>query len=550
MALINNMLAVDWDQNHVRLLEFTKDRKGAMKIHHTVFADIPEETARDKAESLGGFLKEMIRKHGIRSSSVIFMVGREKAFLHQLTIPASPEGEVANLVRFQLAQELPFAIEESVADYVITARNEKGQVIGVLAAAVPSEHIEFLQKTAKAADLTIRRIGLRPYGNFIAAKDGGYLSEGMNLFVDLNQHEMEIDILSAEGGIVFSRSAGLGPETPKTSPVKNAFLEQTFLHLKRTLQSQTYLTASPESRIRKIIVAGSTGWEQDFLNQVVEDMDISGEVFRIPNYEVAGENEGSAYVAVYGMARAQTRKRQELFDFLFPKKAIDPQAVKARQIRLGIVTVALVLLLAFLYTQRLVSKKSEQLTRLIAEKKQLDKELSPFKKFLVQTTAISEWEDRSVNWLDEFNMLNELLPSTEQAYVKHIFVSESPKGKKEYHAMISIEGQAASRQIIDQLSQRLADTGRYEVTPGQQTSGTRDAQFPENFKLELKVFKKKAKDIDVHSKADPKNRTQKENSVNRADNKSPDESEKIADRVKKLREKRQTTENNAGGSSK
>jgi Tfp pilus assembly PilM family ATPase len=550
---INNMLAVDWDRNHIRLLEFSKDRKGTVGILHAIFEPIPEESAVDNADALGGFIKQTIQKHGIRPASAIFMVGREKAFLHQLTIPASPEGEVANLVRFQLAQELPFAIEESVVDYVVTAKNEKGLVIGVLAAAVPNDHIDFLQKTARASGLTIRRIGLRPYGNFLSAKGSGYLDEGLNLFVDLNLHEIEIDILSAEGGIVFSRSAGLGPEQPKTSPVKNAYLEQVFLHLKRTLQAQTYLTASPESRIHKILVAGSTGWEQDFLNQVAEDMKIPGDVFHIPNYEPAGETESPAYVAAYGMAIAQTQKRQDVFDFLFPKKAIDPQAVKARQIRMGIMTAAFVLLLAFVYTQRLVSQKTEDLARLVAQKKQLDKELTPFKKFLVQTDAIHEWENRRVDWLGEFSMLNDLLPSTEQAYVKHIFVSESPKGKEEYHAMISIEGQASSRQVIDQLSQRLADTGRYEVTPGQQISGTRDPKFPENFKLDLKVIKKKAKDLAVcpnDSKKETKEEkisTAQKQTVPAAGKKSPGESETISEKVKRLREKRQSSEKTAGG---
>jgi Tfp pilus assembly protein PilO len=486
----NNLLAIDWDKNHVRLLEFSKDRAGAVKIRHAVFESIPADVSVDDAENFGGFLKELIRTSGIRASAAVFMVGRQRSFLHQLTIPASPETEVANLARFQLAQELPFAIEESTVDYVITARNDKQQVIGVLAAAVQTEHIDFLKHLAKTAGVSIRRIGLRSYGNFLAARNCGYLGDGLNLFVDLSLHELEIDILSAEGGILFSRSAGLGEDRAQATSLESDFLDQAFLQLKRTLYAQIYLAGAPDARPKHILVAGSTGWEKDFLDRATAELKMTGQVFQIPAAESQHVTHDAAFVSAYGMACAQARPRYELFDFLFPKKAVDPQAVKARQIRTGIAVAAAVLILAFVFTQAKVSQKADELARLASKNSKLKSELSEFEKFRTQVENIQKWDDSKVNWLDELKFLTEYLPPTDKAYLKHMFVSESPKSG--YVAEISIEGQAVSRQVIDQMAQELSDTGRYEVTPGQQVTMSRGDKYSENFKISLKVKKKKS----------------------------------------------------------
>jgi Tfp pilus assembly PilM family ATPase len=474
--------AIDWDRNHVRILHFAKDGPGRIKVLRAVQADIPSDVAMDNAEQMGGFIQKTLRDNSITSSSIVLMVGRERAFLHQLTIPASPDAEVANLVRFQLAQELPFAIEESTVDYIVTARNDAGLVIGVLAAAVQTEYIDFLRRLARAGGLSLKRVGLRSYGHYLAVKTAGSLDDGLYLFSDLGLAGMEIDIFSKEGGLVYSRSTGLGDEDVNATPLKQAFLEQAVLHVKRTLHAQTYLAGTPEARPHRIIVSGCTGWESEFLSLICSDLGLEGKVFELPDGK-AMEN-SSAFTAVYGIACAQFRPRQEHIDFLFPKKAIDPQAIKTRQIRLAVAAVAAILILAGLLTHSSVAEKERQLKDLRVQKKALDKELGVLKKFDIQVQKISEWGNRKVNWLEEMKALTQLLPTTDKMYLKNLFLVESTN--PEYQADITLEGQAKSRQIIDQMAKKLADTGRYEVIPGPQITLAND-EYSENFKFSLKV---------------------------------------------------------------
>jgi hypothetical protein len=479
----NNHTAIDWDKNHIRILNFTKDSSGKVKVLQAIQAEIPSDVSIDDADQFAGFIQQTFKSNDIPAASIIFMVGRERAFLHQLAIPASPEGEVANLVRFQLAQELPFAIEESTVDYIVTARNDAGAVIGVLAAAVQTEYIDFLRHLARSAGLAIKRVGLRSYGNYLAVKTAGYLNEGLYLFADLGLGGLEIDIFSMEGGLVYSRSAGLSEDDVQATPLKQTFLEQAMLQVKRTLHAQAYLAGTPDARPHNIIVSGSTGWESEFLDIICSQLSLSGKIFELP--DGGSIQNSSAFIAGYGIACAQYRPRQEQFDFLFPKKAIDPQAVKTRQIRLAVAVVAAVLILAAIFTHSKVAEKERHLKQLNARSRSLDKELSVLRKFELQAQKVNEWGDRKVKWLDEVKSLIQLLPTTDKMYLKHMFLTESPTG--EYKAEITLEGQAKSRQVIDGLAKTLTDTGRYEVVPGPQI--TLEDAYPENFKMNLKVTK-------------------------------------------------------------
>jgi len=487
LLLNNNLVAVDWDSNHLRLLSFMKERSGEIKVLRAAIEPIDPAIQLDDAQSLGTFIKQILAKNQIRASGLVLAVGRERAFLHQLTIPASPEDEVANLVRFQLAQELPFAIEESTVDYRISERNDAGQVIGVVAAAVRTEYIDFLQHVARVVGIKIRRIGLRPHANFLAVQHSGFLKGGATLFVELTLHGMEIDIFSETGGIIFSRSAGLSEDQTRTTPLSEPFLENAILQIKRTLQAQVYLLAGSDSRPKKLIVTGTTGWEKKFLDRATALLNLTGRVYELPESENHAPESSAAFASVFGMAMAQFQPRIAEVDFLFPKRAVDPQAVRTRQIQLGIAALAAVLILAFIFTQSVVSGKKKNLENLNKTISTLKAKEAEFKKFNTQVEQINKWSDRTVNWLDQLSSLSKILLPTSQVYLTHTYMAESTNDTS--RAEIAIQGQADSRRTVDQLAQKLADSGRYKVTPGQQVTMERADKYPESFKLNLSVLK-------------------------------------------------------------
>jgi len=477
------MLAIDWDKNYIRLLAFCKERTGAgtVKVLHAVTEQIGPDLALEDAAQFGAFVKELLLKHNIRAAGVVYTVGMDRAFIHQLDIPASPEDQVANLVRFQLAQELPFAIEESVVDYIITKRNDNGKVTGLMAAAVKTEYTDFLRHVSRAAGLTIRRIGLRPYTNFLAAREGNFLDAMVTLFINLNQHELEIELFSPTGQVLFSRSIGLGEGRKEPALVKETFLQQAILQIKRTLQAQNYLTGAQTNRPQQILIAGSTGWEKEFAPLAASQLALPVKIFELPG----SGDDGIAFSIALGSACGMFRPRQEQFDFLFPKRAVDPQAVRARYIRLGVAALAALMLLGFLYTRSLVTERKDEYNGLVDRSNKLDKELSTFKKFSIQVNQIQSWSDKKVNWLDQLRNLTDLLPPANMVYLKRISLAEGRD--KDMMVNITIDGLAKSRPIIEQIEGDLVDKGKYKVAPGPKS--TVSGPYPESFKINLTAAK-------------------------------------------------------------
>jgi len=484
LRLNGKHIAVDWDGFTVRLLEFSRDRSGKVLVHRAVSVPAESSGAEDP-EVAGAFLKSALAQHQIRASNLVVGVGRDRAFLHTLTIPASPEDQVANLVRFQLAQELPFAIEESAVDYVITARDESGKVTGVLAAAVKTETMTFFQHLARSAGLSLKRVGLRPHVNFLAAQGVGVLDGRTILLVDLSLRGLEIDIISGTRGVIFSRYLGLEDGATGTGLTREAYLEKATLQIKRTLQAQNYLAGGQSGdRPERLLVAGSTGWEHDLSAAASTELSLPATVFGLPDSTGPAT---SAFSACFGLACGVFKPPSDQLDFLNPKRAVDPQAVRSRQVRMAVGALAVLMLFGFLLSHHIVNSREKEYQSLVNKKNQLEKDAKALQKFSNQMAAIQRWQDRKMNWLDQLNGLTVLLPDNEKTYLTQIVLSET---KTDVRAVIELQGLAKSQEEIDRLALTLAEKGKYKVSLGSQTNLQGGGDYPADYKLNLTLESK------------------------------------------------------------
>ena len=455
----------------------------APKIVNVIHQLLNENVDITDAESIGSFIRQTLDEHNIKTVGAIFAVGRERAFLHHLNIPACPEDQVANLVRFQLAQELPFAIEEACVDYIITARNEQNYVTDVLACAIRTGTVDLLKDVARVANLKLIRIGLRPYANYLATKNLIELTDELVLFVNQRAGEIEIDAVR-KSGLIFSRSVGLADENTDV-------IGQTILQLKRTVQ---ICQADPKLGVpEKIVIAGSSGLEQQIAERANKELNISTEVLEPPIDSPDEQAFSWAFITLLGLASEHSLPKIGQFNFINPKRSTDPQAIRARQIRLAVAAVALVMILGIVYSHSLIADKQLEYAKLKSIDKKKARELRRFKKFQNQIESIKEWNQRKVNWLDEIRTITELMPSNDQAYVRSMVLVENKKPGM--LAQIIIDGQAKSSKVVDQILQSFDSSGRYsEIKPGKQIPREQATQYPESFKIRLTIAKKHKSD--------------------------------------------------------
>jgi len=468
------LLALDWDSRQLRVLQ-CQSQRGALRVLRALACDVPADLKMDDPEALGSFLCAVLRSQSIRSRTAIFAVPRQHAVLHALSLPATPQEDVPGMVRFQLAQELPFSIEEAAVDYVVSLESEEGLVTSVIAAAVRYEFVQFLQHVARSAGLKLARIALRPQANLAALEripaDESDAAPTV-LFVDLGADSTEINIFSDQT-LAFSRSSAV------TAPQ----FDELLLEVTRTLQA--YRASVASSELDNIVVAGASGFEEQFAQRLQEQLDRPAAVYQ-PLADVQMDQRAGAAVsgfsAVIGLALLHGREEKSRFNFLHPKRPVTPGAAKTRQVQMIVGAAALVMLLVFGYSRLVLSQRNAELARLNKINRKLAKEWKEYQKFSVRLEQVNNWIDTKVNWLDEMKRLSMWFPGTEEAYLSRARLSQSRMAG--IVAEIEVDGQAKSPQTLSQMVRKLAERQYYRVSIGPQTEAGVPG-YRQRFKMSL-----------------------------------------------------------------
>jgi len=473
LSLRKTFLAVDYNTVRVRLVQCSLLRCGSVKVVREVNEPVPDHVSVADPSGFGSFLSQLIDREGIGTRSAIFAVSRDAAIVHHLTVPATAQEDLANLVRFRISQELTFPVKQAVVDYVITSRDDAGRATCVLAGAVKVEHIDHLRRLAGSAGLRIKRIGLRPYANFIASREAGYLTEGPALFLELAEDSIEIGIFAPDESL-FSRSAGLAIAEEK------GLVDNAILQMQRTLPA--YEASERYQQPTQVIVAGDTGLEDDLLDPVTKQVNLPAQRFNASGPSAPAV--GCTMSACYGLGAAQYRDKNDRFDFLDPKRAVDPAARRRRTIQLATAAVIALLIIGIIGSKQFQSARRAELRDLLSLAKRTKKQARRFDDFAAQVREVNQWRNKNMNWLDEFRQLTDRLPNTKDAYLERVHFTEKAKG--DALAAITIEGKAISSEIVGRLFKNLNADGRYEkVASGAQTTRDDSSDYPESFKFTL-----------------------------------------------------------------
>jgi len=142
--------AVDLDRRHLRVVKFACTSNGS-RIDALQSAVVPAELDFNSAEEVGQLLAEILRTMRLSGCSVVLNVPRSQAMLNTMSLPAgTPAGELAGMVHYQIAKDLPFAPMEAVIDFSVESQLA-GEGISVLAAAVRLPVVDFYRRLAEVA---------------------------------------------------------------------------------------------------------------------------------------------------------------------------------------------------------------------------------------------------------------------------------------------------------------------------------------------------------------------------------------------------------------
>ncbi|MGE3181928.1 MAG: pilus assembly protein PilM [Phycisphaerae bacterium] len=426
--LSRNILCLDWDRRHLRILVARRELRGAtLEAAHR--EALPPEVKPDDAEAMGDFIASKLRAHKIKLKQVLVDIPRDKAVINRLSIAPTPDRELPDVVRLQALRELPFSVDDAEIDHVVLARDDKNLATEVLLVAVLKKSLEKIIETCRRAGLTPARIGLRPYANLSAVRALS-THEPMNmLFVDVGAYMSEINIFH-EGRLGFSRAANVEMPTPgghltvsEDSKILSArdlespegridhAVDKLVVEMTRSLQA--FRATEPGVKINHVIIAGGVGIAANIEHRLrevaTERLGIPCDLFNPTRALGVDARTGDmlrAFSAALGLAWGLSRTGKLELDFLNPKRPIPRGQVQKQRIRTGVLAAATVVVAlgAFYFVK--YQKGARELQAVQEQIAALREDVKARLKIKQQIDRIEEWNQGAV-WPEELLALTD-----------------------------------------------------------------------------------------------------------------------------------------------
>lgn len=151
-------LVVDLGASAIRVCELSRTKTGYQltKYYQREFAIDPSVDDDTRREIRRKALVEILREAKIRNRRTIFGVPGQSVFTRTRALPPVPEYKVTQIVKYEIQQQIPFALDQIAMDYQVLDRTEAGGYEVMMAAIkvdVVDKHLDILQSVKRAIDV-------------------------------------------------------------------------------------------------------------------------------------------------------------------------------------------------------------------------------------------------------------------------------------------------------------------------------------------------------------------------------------------------------------
>ncbi|NND98931.1 MAG: hypothetical protein HKN47_16565 [Pirellulaceae bacterium] len=440
-------LAIDWDESELRLVA-AQCSGTSVKVTDTALIPLQDG-------DIAATLRQAIEQRGLERTETLVAIGRGKAELRDLQVPAVPDEELPDMVRFQAIRSFASAGDSATVDYLITDRSDK--TISMLAAAVGPTKLKEIQDTCHSAELSTKRIALRPLAaaSLFLAKQKSI--EGLTVLIDLLADDAEI-VVARDRKVIFVRTVrmprGDSPQTAK------ALVGE----LKRSL-----MACGSSEPPDQVILWGREDVHRDDVAKLSEATGKPVEV--IDPFDLVDVGRGTRealpdhvgrLAPLVGLLQSDEVGSERLIDFLNPRKRIikEPNPI-ARIFLIGVPIAALLLVGFFVYKQ--FADLDEKISQIKTANAEMTKPVEDANKSVARTERIDQFLDGNVNWLNEIRLLASKMPDSQKMIVKSI---QGSTDQRNGGGTLVIAGGVTGPEVIDEFEEAIRDDAHQVVGDG------------------------------------------------------------------------------------
>ena len=223
-ARAKKRLILDMGSSAIRLCELTQTKAGYQltRYHHreVLIDPLLDEDAKKKLRA--DALKALLKEAKIRTRRTISAVPGRSVFTRTRTLPPVPEHKLTQIVRYEIQQQIPFALDQIALDYQILSRTDAGGYDVMMAAIkvdVVDKHIDVLRE----AKCNINAVDVCPIAAYNWLKHAGEFGAQGDCVALLDLGASTTDIVIERGNqFRFTRPLNLAGNDI-TSAIRDAF---------------------------------------------------------------------------------------------------------------------------------------------------------------------------------------------------------------------------------------------------------------------------------------------------------------------------------------
>lgn len=120
---VGDFFALDIGTNSVRVVQLTPAGPDSWNLAHFGYAPVDEKTSASASPEarrrLGEIIMTAVGQSGIKTKNVVVGLPSNKTFTTVIEVPAMPENELRNTLKYQVDQYIPMAVNEAKVDWAL-----------------------------------------------------------------------------------------------------------------------------------------------------------------------------------------------------------------------------------------------------------------------------------------------------------------------------------------------------------------------------------------------------------------------------------------------
>ncbi len=200
----DRILALDIGNSKIVLAEFKGINSQSLELTHYAVSSLgfdPETTPDSSAYIVSG-IRDALRMSGIRPGPVAISVSGQMVFPRYVKLPPVTSDKIAQIVKYEAQQNVPFPMDEVVWDYQLVGQ-ETGE-LSVLLVAVKGELVKNITDCVEAAGLDPILVDVSPLALYNAVRYNYSDLPGCTMILDMGARST--NVVFVEGTKIFSRS--------------------------------------------------------------------------------------------------------------------------------------------------------------------------------------------------------------------------------------------------------------------------------------------------------------------------------------------------------